>query len=732
MFEKLKKSLGLMKLDDYVNPNLPKEVSSFSMPMGSSGTKIFSGFYDEEYLQDLTGWDAAVVYDKMRRGDSRVKMCLKAVKDPIKSGSWEIEPAGDSEEEKNQAEFVKHVLFNDSGKSWTERVGEMLSVLDFGHCVYEISDTVVLNHPKFGTYNGIRFGFRSQKTIYRWILNKDTGAIEQVEQNAYGDLERLVCMPGENLMVLTLDKEGDNYEGVSALRACYGPWYRKQVYQKLMAIGIERNAVPTPKVKYPQGFQGTAQFDALVNNLKALTTHEQNYITYPNTLEIDFAQNTFSVKEVTDSIEFENKEMSYSFLENFLLLGGSGGAGSYAMSFDLSDFFLSGIEHIAQIPCEAINTTVIPRLIKNNFGPQAAYPKLKVSGISDKAGKEFGELLKILADGKFITPDDRLEENLRKRIGLPERSTEGQRIVTPPTGQPGVTAQFSEKKNSFFLAEKTPKGLIKESKNRLTPYLREEIQSIGDRFVQDLIKAFNAASPSQKLLAYKSIHPVGRTKYVTDLKEWLTEVANLSLQQVLKEIPKAKEVQLSETIMLSTWKAWAKRNSKRFEDLPIDIQKRITAQSELVVDGQLGDLEKAMYFKYASNVENSLGSAALLEETLQESADDFADSAAIETAATNASSTIVNESRNAVFFDDEVLEGVESFTFVNGDPVSDICQDLAGTTFSKDDAEAERYFPPLHHNCKSYIVANLVGSGKEIDEGGLKPSTKELEKDIQF
>jgi hypothetical protein len=92
----------------------------------------------------------------------------------------------------------------------------------------------------------------------------------------------------------------------------------------------------------------------------------------------------------------------------------------------------------------------------------------------------------------------------------------------------------------------------------------------------------------------------------------------------------------------------------------------------------------------------------------------------------------VNDTRTAFFFDEDTLDEIESFTFVNADPVSPICQDLAGTTFAKDDPDADRYFPPLHHNCKSYIVPNLAGAkdNPEIDETGLKPSDPKLERYI--
>ena len=47
-----------------------------------------------------------------------------------------------------------------------------------------------------------------------------------------------------------------------------------------------------------------------------------------------------------------------------------------------------------------------------NYGPRDKYPKLKFSGISDKAGKELAEILSILSTSQILTPDDKLEKHL--------------------------------------------------------------------------------------------------------------------------------------------------------------------------------------------------------------------------------------------------------------------------------------------------------------------------------
>ncbi len=125
--------------------------------------------------------------------------------------------------------------------------------------------------------------------------------------------------------------------------------------------------------------------------------------------------------------------MTKAFLANFLELGMGGGGGSFALSNDLSDFFLAGIDHIATLIEGPINRCLIPQLIQMNRGQREKYPRLKHSGISDKAGKELAEVLKLLADARVIVPDNPLEANVRHRFQLPRSSTEGQRPIPSPS-----------------------------------------------------------------------------------------------------------------------------------------------------------------------------------------------------------------------------------------------------------------------------------------------------------
>lgn len=401
-------------------------------PVGSTGIKVYAGYYAEEYLlNELQGTVQADKYDQMRRSDSKIKMALNAVKTPIIAANWEIVPCDqDDAQSKLQAEFIEHVLFKDMDKPFSKM--ETLSLADFGFSIFEITHKAVLDHPKFGAYIGLKsLGWRSPRSILYWRLRPSDGTIDHVRQLITGDLQRYVDMPGQFLLVSSLEKEGDNYEGVSLLRSAYGAWKRKNLYLTLMAIGAERNAIPTPTAEVPDGKQSSVEYQNLIAMLQNYTSHENSYLAYPEGWKIDFLKDTFDPQKLITAIDFENSEIVSSFMANFLLLG-STQSGSRAVSMDQSEFFLGAIQYVADEAVSAINHKLIPELIKMKFGPQEAYPQLKITGISDKAGSELATALKDLAMSQYIQPDDSLEEHIRKRYQLPKKSDEGVRIVQAP------------------------------------------------------------------------------------------------------------------------------------------------------------------------------------------------------------------------------------------------------------------------------------------------------------
>lgn len=732
---------------------------------GNTGTEITSGVLNEDYLSEFVGTEAADIYDKMRRSDPRVKMCLMAVMSPIKGASWQIEAAGDEKDQILHKELVEHCIFQSKYKRWKQFLHEILTMIPFGYSLFERSHVAIKGHPKFGDIIAYRnFGWRSPRTIEYWRVD-DNESLIAVDQFSDGDFQENNTMDARFLSLFTLDREGSNFEGVSMLRPAYGSWLRKRVYQKLQAIGIEKYAVPTPVLTVPEDKGTSAQFTEMKTILQAYTSHQSQYITKPEGWELEINANNFDATQVQSAIDAENMEMVNAFLANFLLLGQQG-SGSYALSTDLSDFFLSAIEHVAEIICEVFNDQIIPELIKLNYGPQEEYPKMICTGISDRAGKEFAEVLQILGSAKAIIPDDKLEEYVRDKYGLPEASEDGQRKQEPPKppGMPGASpvppgspggsgpdqgdssgagksdtgdgrstnggssdmrndsAATEDESENVTLVEQEgaivfaepPRRQITDDTKAMRKLMEANTKKMGEALVGRIMRRLSNTSEAQRMTAIKDQKIMGTAAYKAELLDELANISDKALRRARSEVPKKQRVELAE-----------------FERLPKDVQKRLKAEADLIVQTQAKDLEKAVFFQFRSSMDQE---DSFVESDLNGTVEDYSTSPSVVAAAGNTTARVINESRNAFFFDDEVLEDIQAFKFNNPDPISPICKNLSGRIFDKDDPESAAYMPPLHHNCKSYITPILRGARKpDISAVGLRPvgTEKEVEQALK-
>ena len=414
------------KVADFIKPS-SKNITA----VGTTGTNIFSGFFDEEALSKLVAELGIAIFDRMRRSDGQVKMLLSVFKNPIKAAKWGIEAVDDSDEEKNIADFVKHVLFDDMGysdgskvKTFSEFIGEALTMAEFGFSCFEIVHKNVENHPKFGNYLGIAdLAYRHPRSILQWHLNKN-GSIKNVRQLVTsGDLNVDVLIDGKFLLVFTMEKEGDNYQGISMLRPIFGNWFRKDIYRKIQAIGIERCAKGIPVGTMPLEALNADNYDRVVKDfqevLDKLASHETNGVVLGAGLSLADCKISHDPEKVQGVINSEKVEMTKAFLANFMELGLENNSGSFALGSDLSDIFLSGLLCYAKIIEERVDICVIKDIVRAKFGDRIAYPKLKARGINDKAGVELAEVLEKLDKIGGIQVSDAVKDHLHDLYGLP-------------------------------------------------------------------------------------------------------------------------------------------------------------------------------------------------------------------------------------------------------------------------------------------------------------------------
>jgi len=425
--------------------------------IGATGTKNYQGYYDEEYLQKIRDLDGIDLYDEMRRSDGQVKMLLSVIKNPILSASWGVESVDDSEEESEIAAFAEHILFNDIGypdgtKSKTFRgfLKEALTMVEFGHSVFEIVHKVVLDHPRFGNYTGLAdLSWRSPKTIYEWHVSRN-GSLSHIRQMTATSPHVDVNIPAKFLLVLTNDLEGSNFQGISALRPIYGNHYRKTYYRKFQAMGIERCALGVPVGTIDDQLRNTSnfaeQFKSFKNMLKRYASNQDNYMVLEKGFSVSELKLSHDPEKVQMAIDGENIEMTKAFLANFMELG-LNGSGSFALGTDLSDLFLSNLQGLADEIAECLNRKVLKNLIRAKYGEREHYPKIIVTAINDKAGKEFAEIIKLLIDAGAIKNSDRLENHIHKIYKLPDIVREQEASPDDAEDRPDLTQDSDSPQN---------------------------------------------------------------------------------------------------------------------------------------------------------------------------------------------------------------------------------------------------------------------------------------------
>lgn len=284
------------------------------------------------------------------------------------------------------------------------------------------------------------------------------------------------------------------------------------------------------------------------------------------------------------------------------------------------------------------------------------------------------------------------------------------------TGKPIATKLAAEPKDN-------PKALIEKSELIIAKTIRLNLEKISEKYIADILNNYKKLPDNRKLDAIKGVKVGGINKFKKELRGEFTGIARLSDEQVRAEVPDKSDVKLKEAVIDTTFKF------NEFSKLPKRIQLLIANQAGLLSEKEALGVSDSIAFQFTST-ESSTNDIAVIRKDLNDKAQEVIDSGSRDLAAANAASTMVNETRNTFLLDEEVSKSLSSYTFVNFDPKAEICKTLASTTFAVNDQDLVRHQPPLHHNCKSYVRANLKTSKNQPDITGLPPISDSAKKSI--
>lgn len=402
--------------------------SAETRPAGLPGTPIFSGFLQDfgEYNGSLSGIAAIRTYEMMRRSDAQVASTLLACELPIRAANWDVRPASDSAFDREVADFVRNNLFGGleyvsaggvkTTQCWDDVLRNALLMLAFGAAAQEEIYAVDGDRIRLA-----RLAPRLPVTFYRWITDVDGETLIALNQYGYKNANFMnVEIPAERLAIFTFNQEGANFFGRSMLRPAYMHWYIKSQLYRIDAIAGERNGLGIPTIEQgPNPSQEDRQAAALW--VQQLAAHEKTGLSLPSGWKFSLQGVAGSVRDLYNSIQHHNIEISRVALAFFMNLGmGARSSGSRALGESQTDFFFLAVQATADHLARILTATAVKRLVDFNWDSVEQYPVVTVSNLRSRSFDQVLTSLAQLAQAGVVTPFPELARYVARELGLPE------------------------------------------------------------------------------------------------------------------------------------------------------------------------------------------------------------------------------------------------------------------------------------------------------------------------
>ena len=409
-------------------------MSDFGRETGRTGARRYGGLFYEEFLPELQGIRGVRVYEEMSSNDDVCGAILFAIKMLIRQASWNVQPCGLGDLDREAADFVKSCLY-DMSSTWSDTISEILSFLTYGWSVHEIVYKRRMGHKKDvrleskfddGLIGWQKLPIRCQESLYEWEFDSHDNLTAFIQMPA-PDFNT-IRIPAEKLLLFRTESRKDNPEGRSILRNAYRSWYFKKRLQEIEGIGVERDLAGFPVLVAPEGVDIWSPSNAgllqTCNQFVAnIRRDAMEGLTIPAGWELKLLS-TGGARQFDTSkiIERYDTRIAMTVLADFLFLGHER-SGSWALSSDKTELFAMAIGAYLDMICETFNRVAIPRLMQVNGKrfETAEIPKLIHGDVETQDLTKLGNFLKDMSGIGLITPDDELEAYLREQANLPAK-----------------------------------------------------------------------------------------------------------------------------------------------------------------------------------------------------------------------------------------------------------------------------------------------------------------------
>jgi hypothetical protein len=409
--------------------------------LGATGLRRSGGFVLEEFLPQLQGTKARLVYREMSDNDPVIGGILLAFNEVMGRLDWHIEKPDEATVEEVVAYNFINEAFHDTEDGWDNTLSQILSMLIYGWSVCEVvykirggKNSNPLYRSKYadGRIGWRKFPIRSQDSFFQWQFGEH-GEIEAMVQMDIAT--GMHTIPMQKALLFRTNEFKGNPEGISILRKAYSSWFYKKRIQEIEAIGIERDLAGLPVVYAPQEWFSSNADEGIKASLQAVqamvTSIKRNetegvvipYITDENgnrmlTLELlnSGGSRSFDTQSIIDRY---NKMIATSMLADFVLLG-QGNVGSFALGSQKLESWQMIVESLAKSICDVFNKQAIDKLLILNGIEVENPPRLTFGSVANADLSVLAPYISTLSDAGLLSPDDPdLEAWVRQQANMP-------------------------------------------------------------------------------------------------------------------------------------------------------------------------------------------------------------------------------------------------------------------------------------------------------------------------
>ena len=430
---------------------------------GITGTQLNGGSISGyENNPKLTGLNWVNEAEEMLRTDPVVRRSWHMLRQTLLSATWRFTPGVEGDPFSEELARYANEAYGFDGHagqmsmSFEDQLTYLFEYVPLGYRYAEEVYRVGLD-SKGHTKIWLDYYADREPSAHNEWLSRDGQHLDGVLQNTVGISKIPKPIPANKLLLLTLNRTGSNFEGVGMLRPVWWWWRTKQRVSNMMCVGLDRWAIPTPKVTVDRSvaeLQGLndSDIDAMVNDAEAqaqaFLSAEQAYLIENAAVKFDSYSTTpyLYSQGPLDIIKECDNQISQAFLAQFANLGitdtGSRSVGEVHLSMfrraaiNLCDIVASRISGV-----DRSGAGTIGRLIKFNYGAvePSKLPRLVHTGLdTDDLAESLGMLGPLVQYG-LLTPDDELERAIRERLGAGDLPEDAQRSALERTATANAT-----------------------------------------------------------------------------------------------------------------------------------------------------------------------------------------------------------------------------------------------------------------------------------------------------